>query len=310
MNNTDRMPSWHSYPKIYSLGHAAVSDLLKGDVTIEEKVDGSQFSFGADLDGRLRVRSKGVEFPADAPERMFSSAVATARDLLPSLTPGWTYRCEYLQKPKHNTLAYERTPTRSLIVFDVNTGHESYLAPEERRSEAQRIGLEVVPILRAGPVRSADDLRSILDTPSVLGAQKIEGVVVKPVGYGIYGPDKKVLMGKFVSEAFKEIHGKEWRKSNPTNGDMLLEIIGALRSESRWAKAVQHLAERGEITDSPKDIGSVLKEIVADVEAECGAEIAARLFAWAWPRIRREIVRGAPEWYKGRLLERQFEQRP
>ena len=35
-----------SYPKIYSLGHAAILDLLDGRVIVEEKVDGSQFSFG------------------------------------------------------------------------------------------------------------------------------------------------------------------------------------------------------------------------------------------------------------------------
>ncbi len=38
--------SWHSYPKIYGLGHKAITELLSDNVMVEEKIDGSQFSFG------------------------------------------------------------------------------------------------------------------------------------------------------------------------------------------------------------------------------------------------------------------------
>ena len=33
--------SWHSYSKIYAIGHPQVKDLFEGNVTIEEKLDGS-----------------------------------------------------------------------------------------------------------------------------------------------------------------------------------------------------------------------------------------------------------------------------
>ena len=56
---------------------------------MEEKVDGSQFSFGR-FDGELRVRSKGKEMVVDAPEKMFQRAVDQAKFL--PLTDGWTYR--------------------------------------------------------------------------------------------------------------------------------------------------------------------------------------------------------------------------
>jgi hypothetical protein len=47
------MTSWHSYPKLYAMGHRAIADLLLDDVIVQEKVDGSQFSFGLfdNLDG-------------------------------------------------------------------------------------------------------------------------------------------------------------------------------------------------------------------------------------------------------------------
>lgn len=309
MSADDRFPAWHSYPKILALGHAALGDLslLDQDVTVEEKVDGSQFSFGVGFDGVLRVRSKGAEFTPDYPEKMFSAAVETVKSLAHLLHPGWAYRAEYLQKPKHNALAYNRIPERHLIIFDVNDGHESYLAPADRYAEATALGLECVPVLYSGKVSSADQLREMLGTVSVLGGQKIEGVVIKPFGYNLFGRDGKVVMAKFVSEAFKEVHAKEWRKSNPTNGDVLLEIGMRLRTEARWNKAIQHLRERGDLTGTPKDIGALMKEAVSDTEAEEVERIKDRLYSWAWPHVRREITRGLPEWYKQRLAESAFE---
>jgi ATP-dependent RNA circularization protein (DNA/RNA ligase family) len=35
-----------SYPSIYALGHRAIRELFDGPVVVEEKIDGSQFSFG------------------------------------------------------------------------------------------------------------------------------------------------------------------------------------------------------------------------------------------------------------------------
>jgi len=50
----------NSYPKVYNLGHAAIVHLFDEPVTVEEKVDGSQFSFAL-IDGELSARSKGKE---------------------------------------------------------------------------------------------------------------------------------------------------------------------------------------------------------------------------------------------------------
>lgn len=299
--------SWHSYPSIYNLGHAALVDLFTGPVNVEEKIDGSQFSFGLSEDGAFRVRSKGREMVADAPEAMFQRGVDAARARIPLMRPGWTYRGEYLQKPKHNALAYDRIPQDHIILFDVNSGHEEYLPYDQKAIEAERIGLEVVPLLYSGAVNDPATLKAILETVSCLGGQKIEGVVVKPAAYNIYGRDKKCLMGKFVSEAYKEVHAHEWKQANPQSGDILARLATAYQSESRWQKAVQHLREGGTLENSPRDIGSLLKEIPADIEKECAEEIREALWRWAWPQLRRAVTRGFPEWYKDQLLTRQFE---
>lgn len=302
------LDSWGSYPSIYSLGHRYVADILKDPVLVEEKVDGSQFSFGlfqGDNGPYLRCRSKGAELNIVAPEKMFQKGIEHVQSIQHLLQVGWTYRGEYLQKPKHNTLAYERIPNGHVILFDINTGIETYLDPVQKLQEANRIGLEVVPVLAAGLIESESTFRRCLDTVSCLGGQKIEGVVIK--NYARFGVDKKVLLGKFVSEAFKETHSKEWKATNPTKNDIVEQLVQTLKTDARWHKAVQHLRERGELTDSPEDIGKLLKEVAIDVEKEEMNLIQTKLVEWAWPHIKRGITRRLPEWYKEQLLKLQFE---
>lgn len=293
--------SWHSYPSIFALGHRALADLFADPVTVEEKVDGSQFSFGR-FNGELRCRSKGAQLNIVAPEKMFVRAVEAAEGL--DLHDGWTYRAEYLQKPKHNCLLYERVPAKHLIVFDINVGNEDYLSWERKSEEAARLGLEVVPRIAEQAFHDVSSFREMLDRVSVLGGQKIEGVVVK--NYRRFGPDKKVLMGKFVSEAFKEVHAAEWKAENPKGGDVVQALIRQYKTPARWAKAVQHLREAGKITDTPRDIGLLIKEAQDDLMREEEQAIKDRLYQWARPQIARAAVGGIAEWYKDELLKAQF----
>lgn len=304
------MNSWHSYSSIYNLGHRAAKDLLTVPVYVEEKIDGSQFSFGIAEDGELKVRSKGCVMVLDAPEKMFSFAVETVKKLGPLLHPGWTYRGEYLRSAKHNTLAYDRFPKDHIILFDVEIGECEFLSYPEKYEEALRLGLEIVPLLFQGVVENIEQFRSFLETTSTLGGQKVEGVVIKPIGYNLFDVQKKVLMGKFVSEAFKEAHAGEWKAANQTPTDILMMLGAKYGVQARWQKAVQHLMEAGNITDSPQDIGLLMREVPTDVKKECEAEIRDQLFDFAWPHISRMLTRGLPEWYKDRLLRQQFEKEP
>jgi len=292
----------YSYPTVYALGHSAITAIFSGPVVVEEKIDGSQFSM-AILDGELVCRSKGKELVLDAPEQMFVSAVETARSL--ALHPGWVYRCEFLSKPKHNTLVYSRVPAKGLIVYDIGVGLEDYLGPAEKLDEAERLGLECVPLLFEGIVSGMADLDGFLERDSILGGTKVEGVVAK--NYSLFTSEKKVAMGKYVSERFKEVHGPDWRARNPAKTDLVLRIIEEHRTEARWEKGVQHLREMGMLEGSPRDIGPLIREVPEDVKKECEQAIKDALFAYAWPVIQRGIVRGLPEWYKRRLAESAFD---
>ena len=294
-----------SYPKVWNFGHPQIKDIFESDVIVEEKVDGSQFSFGV-FDGELICRSKNQQLIIDAPPKMFKDAVDSAK--ITSNKVGFIenaiYRCEYLEKPKHNVLAYDRIPQNNLIVFDIDAGFEKYMTYEEKKHNAEKVGLECVPKLFEGKINSAEDVKQLLETVSILGGNKIEGMVFK--NYSKFGDDSKVLMAKHVSEAFKEVHRADWKERNPVLKDIITEIGQQYRSEARWNKAIQHLRESGKLENSPRDIGNLLKEINKDVLEECQEEISAKLFKYAWGKISRMIVRGFPEWYKDNLLKEQF----
>jgi len=299
-----------SYPKIYNLGHRAIEDIFKDHVNIEEKVDGSQFSFGlypvADTgDYELRCRSKGAELNVFAPERMFTKAIETVKSLETRLVRGWTYRGEFLAKPKHNALAYDRVPDGHIIIFDIEIGGKRFLTAPARKVEAERLGLEAVPVIYSGPVETIEFFSDLLNFVSILGGQKIEGVVVK--NYNRFGLDANPLFGKYVSEAFKEVHKGEWRQSNPQSKDILLQLGTKYKVPARWAKCVQHLREAGKIEDAPKDIGLLIPEIKNDILEEEADNIKNALFKWAWPHISRMVTNGLPEWYKDQLLKRSFD---
>lgn len=294
-----------SYASIYNLGHRAAQELFDGPVTIEEKVDGSQCSLGV-FDGELKFRSKGQQLNVDEPEKMFALGVESAKSRQHLLVDGWTYRGEYLKSGKHNTLAYDRHPEGHIIIFDIMKGEEDYLSYAEKAAEAKRIGLEVVPLMYEGLVDSMDAVTAMLDNVSILGGQKIEGVVIK--NYQKFGPDKKVLLGKYVSAEFKEIHGGEWKKANPMAKDIVAQIIEAHTTPARWNKAIQHLKEEGKLTDTVQDIGPLLKEIGTDVHKECADSIKESLFKWAWPQIARGVIKGFPEWYKEQVSVPMFKE--
>jgi len=291
--------SWHSYPKVYALGHRAIAGILDGPVLVEEKIDGSQFSFGR-FDGVLRCKSHHANIVIEDPG-MFAAGVSAVAAL--DLVDGWTYRGEYLRTPRHNTLCYSRIPEHHVILFDVSVDFEMYMTHEAKEREAARLGLDVVPEIRCD-ITSLDALKKALETESCLGGTPIEGIVIK--NYGRLDMDGHTMMGKYVSERFKEQNKIAWRAANPARGDVVQMLIDRLRTEARWQKAVQHLAEQGVITDDPRDIGPLIVEVKRDLVEECADDIREACYCWAKDKIARGVVAGLAEWYKDKLANREI----
>ena len=297
-----------SYGEVYALGHRQVLTIFDDEVTIEEKIDGSQFSFGV-VNGIICFRSKGAELFADSEGKcnqdMFQKAIDTVLNLFKNnpLQEGWIYFCEFLQKPKHNVLAYDRTPNKNLILFDVMIGEQNFLDYNDKSIIAGCLGLECVPLLYKGKVSNFEELKSNMERISILGGQKIEGMVIK--NYNKFTPDKKSLKGKYVSEHFKETHKKDF-KVDGNKQEIIFQIIGSLRTNARWDKAIQHLKEKGELTDSPKDIGNLMREIPLDIEKEEMDWIKEALYKHFKKAIMGGCMKGFPEYYKELLAKSNF----
>jgi hypothetical protein len=300
----------HGYPKIWNLGHPQLDLLLDGPVGVQEKVDGSQFSFGVedtpDLERPILVIcSKGADiYPPVADRNLFRIAVDTAIRLFEEdkLEPNWIYRGEAFHRPKHNTLAYNRMPVGGIVIFDIEVGENRFLKYEDLVVWAGKLGLEVVPQFFYGSIEDLDQMKELADRESFLGGTKMEGVVIKNFEqYDRYG---KVLMGKMVREEFREAHSTGWKKRG--KAPLLDRLAEQYPAEPRWIKALQHLAERGELQHAPQDIGPTLKEIAMDFIAEEEERVKQILWNEYSSDIIRRIQRGFPYWYKERLLERQF----
>jgi hypothetical protein len=298
------MTSWHSYPKVYNVGHPQVADIMDGEVVIQEKVDGSQFSFGLH-GGEIKMRTRKREFCMGAQDKLFDIAASKIEEITGRLQEGYTYRCEYLAKPKHNTIKYDRVPRGNLVLFDVELSESSFQQIDPY-GQASQLHIESIPMLYIGPGSEVtiEMIQKFMSRESFLGGSKVEGVVIK--NYSRFTRDGKVMMAKHVSEEFKEANGADWKKRHPNKSDIHDLMVHRYKTEARWHKAVQHMREDGRLESSPRDIGSLIKEVQADVKEECSEEIKQILFDEAWKKISRGIIRGLPEWYKEHLLEEQF----
>lgn len=289
------------YPKVWSLGHKAIQDILIGDIVIEEKIDGSQMSFGC-FDGEFKCRSKGAELFFENPEKMFKEGIDYVYSLFKDgkLREGYTYRAEYLKKPKHNCLNYSRIPNNNLIIFDIQEADGNPLDYETKVIDAHLLGLEVAPRFKAD-IKNNESIMELLDNDSILGGVKIEGIVIKNYNkWTIF--DGKFMAGKFVSETFKERADKEWKKANPAGKEIIALIINSLKTEARYLKAIQHLKEKGQLEESPRDIGNLLKEIHTDIIDEEADYIKDILYKHYINQIKRGVCGGFAEWYKEHLL--------
>lgn len=298
------MSDLRSYAKILTLGHRALEPIADQVVVVEEKVDGSQFSFGV-RDGVLLMRSKNaVIHGVEGCPNLFTPTVkhvvdCHARGLL---IDGWTYRGEAFCSPKHNTLAYERTPVGHFVLFDVDLGLEFYADPETRAQIADDLGVEPIAVLGRLPMQDLNEtlLNEYLKTTSGLGKALVEGIVVKPTAC-VIGIDGKRLVGKFVSEAFKETHSKTWTPDRAQKQDVVASIGEAIATPARWRKSVLRLRDEGRLTESLQDIGPLIAAVQQDVTDESEDEIKAMLYAAYRKEVLRMSTRGLPEWYKREL---------
>ena len=313
-----------SYPKIWNLGNDAIEYLFEGPVEITEKVDGSLFAFGVDKNGSVVMRSKGKEMFTACHDGMFADAVAQVEKreeqllaIAEELKSGFFVYGEYLNKPKHNTLAYGRMPKNNIIVFSVKIGQNFLRDYDEIKKFADRLDFETVPVLFRGevetdPEKRLSTIKNLVDnTPSILGENTVEGVVIKNYTQLTTIGHPTVCFGKHVKDEFKERNMREWKASSEKSKEQAL--IESYRTEAFWLKVIQHARDDGELENSPRDIGKLIGRAKkewneehwdANVNKDSFTYKIAKLFH---PKVERKVVAGLPEFYKEQLLKKQCE---
>jgi hypothetical protein len=312
------------YTKVMNLGNSGTERALVGEVVIQEKIDGSQFRFGLNEDREVVMGSKSVNWEHGTWDQMFKAGcdyvLSIEERIKKNYQPDTYFFCEYLQKPKHNVLKYDRIPEGNLILFDVLEAGQWMTSRESLEATAIELDIDVVPELHRGVVTmqrvgagekfdrtkgwtGIDFLKNMINqTMSILGGVTIEGVVIKNynewmnVGGNIYP-----VFTKYVRESHKEQHASDWKARSPkaTLGD----FFASFADENRWRKAIQHLAEKGELTNSVKDIGPLLSEIQRDIKEEEAEDIKNFLYKYFLKDLLRVAIRGFPEWYKEYLMK-------
>ena len=304
------------YGKIFALGHRATEGLLDRPVVVEEKVDGSQISWGLVGDPpRLSVRSKRLELDLDQPPNLFGPSVKSIRRMADAglLERGAVYRGEAVSRPRHNTLTYGRVPMGHIALFDVDTGTQAYVGYDEKVRVAARLGIEVVPRLHEGLLSDQATLKELLERESFLGGPQIEGVVIKRAADApLFGEDGLPIRAKYVSERFKEAHAAnpDWKKRG-TKTEFLKGLADSVSGPVRWEKVVNGLVAEGLIEGgTPTEIGKIIRYIRNDVREECLDDIKDRLWKHFERRFDATVTKGFPEWYKQRLAESAFGESP
>ena len=297
------------FPKILTLGDRITRDIWKGPVEITEKIDGSQFSFGR-VQGHVYMRSKGADIVHEDNNKIFDPAKAFVRSIEELLPEGVIFHGEFVGRPKHNTLIYRRVPKNFVMMFGITAEEDWKLQfgehPYQQRDHWCRIlGCEEVPVLFQGDAPEGDKydwLMEFISEESVLGQAQREGVVIKNYAQPVFlaGLSTPFMSAKIVSQEFKEKHKVAW---NQGAGKDRLTLIGeSLNAKPRWLKAIQRMRDDGNLTDSPRDIGPLLKSLHEDIEAEEVENIKEMLWKLFSKDIKRIAVSGFPEFYKDYLI--------
>ena len=295
------------FSKIFQLGSIPLKTLFYGPVEVTEKVDGSQFGFG-NIEGEILCRSKNKMIIMDACDSMFSQAATQVQRVSALIPKNVVFWAEYMNKPKHNVLAYGRVPHNNLMLFGMKYIHDDSwtYSYEELAHWAEDFEFDVAPILYSGEITSPEDIKILLDKDSFLGETKIEGMVIKNWAQDVLVGGQYIhpLCGKYVSDRFKEKMGT--KKNKFSSKGKWEDYKQAFRTEARWLKAIQHLREDGELSGEPKDIGPLIREINKDIVTEHKDEILAFLWSQFGKEILRVATAGFPEWYKEKLMKEGF----
>jgi ATP-dependent RNA circularization protein (DNA/RNA ligase family) len=200
-------------------------ELLRHNLVVEEKVDGTNVGFSVNSSGRLRAQSRGAFISPEAKAPQFKPLfpwMEARRDaLIQALSTHLILFGEWCFAV-HSVL-YSKLPDW-FLVFDVYDKRDGYFWGCERRDAMVRhLGLASVPVLGTGHF----DLKGLMQLlgPSRLGEGLAEGLYLRREDSG-----QLVARAKLVRPEFLHSIGEHWtRRPLKTNS---LAAVGVAVRES------------------------------------------------------------------------------
>lgn len=174
------------------------SELLSGPVVVEEKVDGANLGFSVDERGALQMQNRGsfLDRAHLHPQfRPLTTWLATREQrIAEALAPGLILFGEWCYAV--HSVRYTRLPDWFLAfdVYDRTAG--SFWTADARNELAQRLDLQVVPRLGAGPF-TLPQLESLLHSSKVTEGPA-EGLYVRREDEGRLVARAKLVRSEFV----------------------------------------------------------------------------------------------------------------
>ena len=265
-------------------------------VEIEEKLDGSQFSFRKDEHGKVFAKSKKTHFTVNdellattSPNSLFYGALSHLNKIRDRIPKGYLFRGEVLKAPRHNVLEYGRAPEGNIVLFDVQPEGEWNMRSVAVKHFAELLGVEAAPLLGysvpACPM-DVETLKKLVEGDSILGGKR-EGVVLKCRAVKVQDGYAKC---KIVAESFRErkSDGSRGKRAKVLRASPIESIVAALTTDARYRKAYQSVRETLNVDRlEPKDIGPGMKALALDINLEEQDWIKEQL----WQAHRNTIVK-------------------
>jgi ATP-dependent RNA circularization protein (DNA/RNA ligase family) len=163
------------------LSSTEAGNLLKGDVVVEEKVDGANLGFSLNSDGQLRAQNRGqyLAEPFTGQFRYLAPWLSLrSEDLASALRDGDLILFGEWCAARHS-LDYDRLPDW-FVVFDIyDRGRNSFWSSVRRNAVAQQLGLSSVSQVATGRFTVAQ-LKGMLATGSSCYRNgPMEGLVIR-----------------------------------------------------------------------------------------------------------------------------------
>ncbi len=245
----------HLQDLYHKKGNEFINNLFNSFVTINEKMDGSAFTFERDLDtGKFRFYKRDQRNPITMVDRTLMKYYEKPIQYIESLPPhiiqliprGWRFGLEYFSSPQPLEIAYDRIPKNNLIlsyVHKIENGKakKTIQNKEDLDKWADLLGVERPPIIFQGNL-SEDQRRKILEFVNTPFADLIEEFKTKSfVAYivGVLNPSlEKTALNDDLEKA---IEGIVFRFGSDEDGEepVIAKMVDPLFTELAKSKYVE-----------------------------------------------------------------------